>query len=126
MILRDEYDIVRLVCVVKELDLTKPYEVTIEIYDPLSSNAQKKLYWKWIDIMCRVTGNHKINQDEDLRKIFLTPVFYTNTKGQDKEYIKRISDIGKKEMSEYMTSVSIMAAEYGIILPHPEDMHLNG
>ena len=127
MILREEYDLIKLMAHVKELfnvDDPKPLEVIIQPYDPNSSNAQKRLYWKWIDIMSKHTGNHKINQDEMLRKIFLTPVFYKNNKGKDMEYIKSISDIGKKDMAQYMTQVSIMAAEHGINLPHPEDQHL--
>jgi len=126
MILREEYDLIRLMTHVKglfDVDNPKPLNVIIEPYDPHSSNAQKRLYWQWIDLMCDATGNHKITQDSMLRDIFLTPITYTNKKGQEKSYIKRISDIGKKEMSEYMTQVSIMAAEHGINLPHPEDMH---
>tara|TARA_R110000772_G_scaffold54193_1_gene123698 strand:+ start:491 stop:871 length:381 start_codon:yes stop_codon:yes gene_type:complete len=125
MILRDEYDIIKLVELAKGLDLSKPHEVTIEPYDPLNTAAQKKLYWKWIGIIGKETGNYKYDQDELLRKEILTPVFYTNNKGRDKEYIKHISELGKKEMSEYMTQVSIMAAEFGINLPHPEDLQRN-
>jgi len=124
LILREEYDLVKLMAYVKGLfDVAdpKPLSVIIDDYDPHSSNAQKRLYWKWIDIMSKHTGNHKINQDEMLRKIFLTPVFYKNNKGKDMEYINRISDIGKKDMAEYMTQVSVMASEHGIDLPHPTD-----
>lgn len=128
MILHSEWDLIKLTCDLKERmagENPAPLEVIVETYDPTSSSAQKRLYFKWIGIMCDVTGNHKITQDSMLRDIFLTPITYTNKKGQEKSYIKRISDIGKKEMSEYMTKVSIMAAEHGINLPHPEDEQRN-
>lgn len=128
MIIRDGFDIVKLVAKLKEMvegsESPPILEVIIEKYDPTSTSSQKRLYWTWIDIMCRHTGNHKVTQDSMLRDIFLTPVCYTNNKGQDKSYIKPISTIGKKEMSAYMEQVSIMAAEHGIVLPHPEDQHL--
>tara|TARA_R110000822_G_scaffold72502_1_gene174174 strand:+ start:1477 stop:1878 length:402 start_codon:yes stop_codon:yes gene_type:complete len=129
MIIRDAYDIVKLVAKLKEMvegsESPPILEVIVEKYDPTSTSAQKRLYWKWIDIMCQHTGNHKVTQDSMLRDIFLTPVCYTNNKGQDKSYIKPISTIGKKEMAVYMDQVSIMAAEHGINLPHPEDQHYN-
>jgi hypothetical protein len=121
MILHDEFDIIKFVEVLKNLDWSKPQDANVDVYDPTSSKAQKNLYWKWIDLIIKTTGNYKYDQDKLLRESVLTPIYYTNTKGKEKTYYKHISDIGKKEMSEYMTQVSIMAAEFGIILPHPED-----
>lgn len=125
MILRSEYDIIKFVFELKDLDFSKPHLATVEPYDPNSSNAQKKLYWKWIDIIIKTTGNFKYDQDENFREILLTPTFYTNAKKEEKTYYPRISDIGKKQMREYMTDLSILCAQYGITLPHPEDQQRN-
>jgi hypothetical protein len=123
MIIRDEIDIVKIVEAAQKLDFSKPYKVIIEPYDPKSTNAQKRLYWEWIDTIREVTGEMKYDQDELMRKAFLTPIYYTNNKGVDREYIKRISELGKKEMSQYMTDVQIAAAQRGYKLKDPEDLN---
>ena len=122
-IIRDEYDIVRHVEELKALDLTKPHKATIEPYDPKNTNEQKKLYWKWIDEMCPVTGNYKYDQDEDLRNYILEPIYYKNAKGKNRETRKTISQLGKKEMSDFMDKVFTLAGSFGIVLTDPEDIN---
>ena len=128
MILREEYDLIKLMAHVKGLfdqDNPKPLEVTIKPYDPKKTNAQCNLYWDWVDDIRKVTGNHKVHQDENLRELFLTPKVYTNAKGETKEYYKRISEMGKKEMSAFMDEVFVMATQHGFKLKDPIELQRN-
>tara|TARA_R110000772_G_C13310276_1_gene440159 strand:+ start:12647 stop:13027 length:381 start_codon:yes stop_codon:yes gene_type:complete len=125
MILRDEYDIIKAVTVMKGLDLSKPHELIIKIYDPKKTNDQCSLYWKWVDEIREVTGEHKIHQDINLRELLLTPTVHTNKKGEDKNLYPSISQMGKKQMSKFMEELQTMAGEYGIHLTDPTDMQRN-
>ena len=125
MIIRDEYDIVRFVCVLKELDLSKPHEVTVKEYDPKKTNAQCNLYWDWVDEIRKVTGEHKVHQDINLRELLLTPKICTNAKGEVKELYPSVSTMGKKQMSVFMDELYIMATKHGFKLKDPAELQRN-
>tara|TARA_R110001632_G_scaffold2618_3_gene11553 strand:+ start:196 stop:579 length:384 start_codon:yes stop_codon:yes gene_type:complete len=126
MIIRDEYDIIKFIAnVLKKLDLSKTWEIIVREYDPKKTNPQCALYWSWVDEIRKATGNHKACQDEELRKYFLKPEIYVNTKGVTKEYYPRVSDMGKKQMSEFMNEVFIMGTNLGHNLKDPAELQRN-
>lgn len=126
MIIKDEYDIIRFFTdVLKLLDLSKVWEVTVKEYSPKKTNAQCRLYWSWVDTIRKTTGNYKACQDEELRKYFLTPETYTNLKGKTKEYYPSVGTMSKKTMNTYMQEVFMLGTQLGHELKDPDDLRFN-
>jgi len=125
MILRSEYDIIKFVFELKNLDFSKPHLVSVEPYDPKKTTAQCRLYWDWVDDIRKVTGEHKVHQDINLRELLLTPKICTNAKGETKELYPSVSTMGKKQMSKFMDELFIMATKHGFNLKDPAELQRN-
>lgn len=109
---------------IEALTPDKRWVMSIEAEKNSKTLAQLRLYWKWVVIIGNEIGNHKDDQDFELRWMHLPPLF-REVNGICIEYRKTISQLKVPEMSDLITKVSYWAASEGIILPHPEDLQRN-
>ena len=105
---------------IKGLNLEKPWSVTIEKYVERRSLSQNNLYWQWVGILARETGNDPDSVHEALKARFLIPKEITFM--GEKTLYRSSSKLDTREMSEYMDRVYALAtAEMGILLPVPDE-----
>jgi hypothetical protein len=107
---------------VGKLDMSKPWSVTIEPYRKKRTNSQGALYFKWVGIIARETGNSQDDVHEALKAKFCPP--RTVTLGDEERHIRTTTKLTTGEMSAFMDAVHAFAAsELAILLPIPEEMH---
>jgi hypothetical protein len=71
--LEDERGRERILGLIKALDVTKPWQVTIEPKTKKRTLNQNALYWKWVGLIADATGNDNDDVHEALKAKFLTP-----------------------------------------------------
>ena len=95
------------------------WDVSVEPRKAKRSLNQNALMWKWNTIIAAETGNSADDIHKALKTKFTTPrevlgELVWSTKNEDKAafalYLERVE--------------AFSASELGIMLPHPEDMHL--
>ena len=141
------YNRVKALCKVAVVSDTV-HEVVIKEYKVNTSDQQRKLYWKWITIMCDDLGYSKEDLHVEMKKKFLIPIYIREHEGfaemvESLRIVKKenhsqwlilsqhvlketsIMDAKVKEMREYMTDVDNHAASLSIRLPLPEDQDLD-
>lgn len=122
IIIRDERIRERVINLIRELNLTKPFEVTIGVYRKKRSNSQNSLYWKWIAILADHHGYTKDEMHETFKQMLLPK---KEVVLGDKEIMVSMSTADKafttEMMAEYMDQIAAYAAGEGILLPSPED-----
>lgn len=107
---------------VGKLDMSKPWSVTVEPYRKKRSLNQNALYWKWVGIIARETGNSNDDVHEALKAKFCPP--RSITLGDEERQIRSTAKATTAEMQAYMDQVYAFATtELGILLPIPEEMH---
>lgn len=104
---------------------TFEYDVEVKRHKPELTDPQRNLYWLWIGVIASETGN-----DRDMIHKVLKAKFLgwdeTEVLGRVIKREKSIKPLGKDEMSAYMTQVdAYMLNDFGIVLPHPEDLYYN-
>ena len=105
-----------------ELDEDKPQEIVIKDHKKKRTEDQNALYWSWLRIIMKETGDstkalHAFYGDEFLPKEEVI-VF-----GKKVLEIKSTTELGVKEFTEYLKQVEAHAASFlGINLPHPGDL----
>ena len=101
------------------LDLSKPWRVTIKRFVKARSNPQLALYWEWLGIISKETGNDKDDLHEFFKRKFLTPEI-KEVLGTE---VAIYSTAGPAQvMTEFMNSVFIFAnSVLGCFLPLPTD-----
>lgn len=105
-----------------ELDEDKPQEMVIKDHKKIRSLEANALYWSWLRIIMKETGDstkalHAFYGDEFLPKEEVM-VF-----GKKVLEIKSTTDLKVKEFTEYLKQVEAHAASFlGINLPHPGDL----
>jgi hypothetical protein len=125
----------RVIELLKCLDLSKKWKVSISPVTAKRSVNQNALMWKWLnhvsDYIRDHTGDGQYTPDQ-LHEFFKRRFAPASCRsrvsigGHEEEHITT-TKMTKHEMSEYMMKISIWCAqEMGIMLPHPEDMHLEG
>lgn len=106
----------------KNVPLDKPLVWEVRDKPTARSIQQNNLYWKWVGIIARDTGNDTYGLHEVFKQKFLVPTV-VDLKGEiTKVYTTKKLKV--REMSEYMERVSALAGEYGIYLPIPEELHM--
>jgi len=99
----------------------KAYDVSIKLHRTKRSNDANALYWAWIGIIAKETGNER----EVCHKFFAKKFLGYDVKefGNDKiAVVKSTATLDTESFSNYMTQVSAYAAqELGIVLPSPDD-----
>jgi len=103
------------------IDPKRLFSIVIAPYKKNRSLDQNNLYWKWIGIIARESGNDPEHTHDALKQRFLLPVFVSI--GTMTFEVRSTKKLKVAEMSEYMTAVQAMAAtELGLVLPVPEDL----
>lgn len=105
----------RIIAYLSSLDLTTPKIVSIVDEEKFHTDPQRRLYWKWIDVIRMELGHDKDALHQDLLEKFTIPKVLSGINGPREKY--SLNFLGKKAMSQYMDDVSRLAAEYNILLP---------
>jgi hypothetical protein len=80
------------------------------------SLSQNNLYWMYLQIIERETGNNANDLHEYFRRKFLPPKFI-KVMGQEVKIARSTTELKKHEFSEYMEKIS---AETGVAVPDTE------
>lgn len=120
-IIRDERGRERVMAFLGNLNLGKPWQLTLAPLRKKRSTDQNSLYWKWCGIVADETGNVADDVHEFAKSRFLAKHFVTI--GEDtRETRKTTTKLTTAEMTEYLNKFCAWAeSEMGIALPHPED-----
>ena len=105
-----------------ELDEDSPVDLIIKHHNKKRTEDQNALYWSWLRIIGKETGDstkglHAFYGDEFLPKVEVR-VF-----GKKVLEIKSTTELGVKGFTEYLKRVEAHASSFlGINLPHPGDL----
>ena len=116
-----EKDREHLLAFVQAVPLDKRLAWSVEETKSGRSAQQNRLYWKWIGIIARDTGNDAEDLHEYFKQKFLTP--RTVEIGEEFHEVYTTKRLKVADMREYLDRISAFANGYGIYLPHPEDQH---
>ena len=103
------------------LDISKKkFVVKVEPFVKKRSNPQLALYWQWLNIIAKETGDQQDSLHETFKEMFLVPVVIRALNRDRLSY--STSGLTAKDMSEYMGRVQTFAnTDLGIFLPSPDD-----
>ena len=103
------------------LDVSKPWSVTVEPFKKKRTNSQGALYFKWVSIIARETGNSQDDVHEALKAKFCPP--RTVTLGDDERHVRTTTKLSTVEMSAFMDACyAFGTSELGLLLPVPEEL----
>ena len=120
-IIRDDAGRDRISDLVAKLDMSKAWAVTVEPYKKKRSLNQNALYWRWIALVARETGNANDDVHEALKAKFCPP--RTVHLGDEERDIRSTAKLTTAEMQAYMDAVyAYVTTELGMLLPLPEEL----
>ena len=121
-IVRDEYMRTRVADLIARLDLSKPWQITVEPHRARRSLNQNNLYHLWVGIIAAHTGNSHDAVHEFIKGEFLAPRM-VEIAGRHRECRPSTTALKTDEMSLFMNQVYAWATtELGLLLPLPEDV----
>ena len=97
--------------------------VEIKVDKLTRSGKQNKLYFMWVDIFRNENGYEKIQMHKIFREMFLG---YVETIGLDGRVITDLRDtktLKVDEFAKYLEQVDRFCAEWGCVLPRPDDLY---
>lgn len=101
----------------------KQYDISIVLHKTKRTLDQNGLYFRWVNIIAKETGNDTDTTHKALAKKFLG-VEVVDVMGEKVARIKSTTKLNTAEFTDYLTQVESFAVqELGIILPHPEDRY---
>lgn len=105
---------------IKKLELGGQWEIVVRKHVKKRSDDASRLYWLWLDIIAKETGN-----DKDIVHEFYKNKFgiRENRKafGENMNIPTSTTKYSKKTFSEYMNQVEAHASQLGVQLPHSHD-----
>lgn len=124
IVIRNEEMRRRVISFLNNLNIEKPWEITIEPYRKKRSLSQLRLMWLWISEVAEHVREHTGMDSEDvhafLKEKFLPPRII-EIAGEAVEY-RTTTKLTTAEMSEYMDRIYAWATtELGLLLPLPEE-----
>ena len=124
IVIRNEEMRRRVISFLSNLNIEKPWEITIEPYRKKRSLSQLRLMWLWIGEVAEHVREHTGMDSEDvhafLKEKFLPPRII-EIAGEAVEY-RTTTKLTTAEMSEYMDRIYAWATtELGLLLPLPEE-----
>lgn len=100
------------------------YNFEIEEWKDSRSLQQNRLFWSWMTIMGNHHGMTKDEMHDEMIDRF-APVYTRRTiEGKPKQEKMGTSKMNVKQMHEFMQQVDQFAAEWGTVLPQPDDQLL--
>jgi hypothetical protein len=91
--------------------------------DKLSrSQKQNSLYWEWVSVIGGQLGYTKDETHTILRDKFLGYNEVTTKLSVIKE-LRSTTKLKVGEFKDYLEQIDIFVSEWGIVLPHPEDLY---
>jgi len=86
------------------------------------TQRQNALYWIWVKELSEQTGYTKDAMHDILRDKFLG---YREVKAKDKiiRALRSTTDLNVDQFKEYLQEIDFFSADFGIQLPHPEDLY---
>jgi len=146
VILRTPQDVARTHAIIDNalVSAETPYEVTVKPYELTRSQAQNRLYRKWLSIICEETGQDTESLHIVFKERFLVPLLCAAddklaervqaVKQLRRDGAHKMADFAKgiildyasttslkvRGMTTYLDNVSVFAAELGITLSQPE------
>lgn len=119
----DEASRRRAITAIEALDLKRAYRMELKREVKRRTLSQNALYHQWVTIIGQDIGCDHDDMHEALKQKLLPPRF-VEIDGEQIEVRRSTAALTTAEMSDYMEKVDRLAASLGIILPHPEDAHL--
>lgn len=108
---------------IDRLPLDNAHKVTVKKHTGRRTLSQNALLHKWFDTIARETGDDPDSVKDTLCKRFLG-VQERVILGERVMVRKSTADLEKREMTALMEQVYALAAQFGIYLPVPEDLHI--
>ena len=102
-------------------------KAVIEIMEDKDSRStkQNRLYWEWIGtVISPELGYTKDEAHMILRDKFLGYNEITTKKGETVRELRSTTKLKVGEFKDYLEQIDMLMAEYGIVLPRPEDLYL--
>ena len=97
--------------------------VTIKADKATRSDKQNRLYWEWVNLIGKELGYKKDETHVLLRDKFLGYNEYKSKKGEDIRELRSTTKLNTTEFKDYLEQIDYLVADYGIVLPHPEDLY---
>ena len=125
IIIRDEAVRERVVNVLANLNIEKPWEVTIQRHTRKRSLSQNSLMWKWLNEVADHVRDHTGMDSDDIHEFFkakFLPAKIVDINGESAEY-RTTKSLTTSEMADYMNRIYAWAtSELGLLLPVPEEL----
>ena len=87
------------------------------------STKQNRLYWEWVSVVGNELGYTKDETHMLLRDKFLGYNEITTKKGETIRELRSTTKLKVGEFKDYLEEIDMFVAQYGIILPRPEDLY---
>jgi hypothetical protein len=102
-----------------EIDPEKPHEVVVKDFKKIRTDAQNKLYWSWLGLISKETGNSTEALHVSFANEFLPKTFEV-VRGETVDVVKSTTKLTPEEFTKYLKEVEAETAIFfGIKLPHP-------
>ena len=144
VILRSPADVARAHAIIDNAQVSAetPYEITIRPYELTRSQAQNRLYRKWLSIISEETGQDTASLHEVMKERYLVPIMIDadevfasrvqavkqlrrEDRHKDADFLKCLmldyastTALKVGQMTVYLDNINLFAAELGIELTH--------
>jgi hypothetical protein len=125
-VLRDETIRANVLRLIAALDLSKPWQVTVEPFRKPRTLSQNALMWKWLNDVAEAVSQHTGMDADDIHEFFKKKFLTPRIVEIGGEAVERYTttNLSTAEMSRYMDRIyAFVTSELGILLPLPEEMH---
>ena len=107
---------------IKSLDFEKKWEITIKEHKLNRSQAQNRLLHKWVGIFADECGYDPKNMKHALKEEFLEKIQF-EMNGVIYERLPSTAELKVKPFANFLRDIEVLANEYSLILPRPEDQY---
>jgi hypothetical protein len=125
LIVRDDAIRQRALDFIADLDLDKPWEITVKRHVKKRSLEQNNLYHQWVGAIAGETGHSHDEVHEWLKAEYLAPRM-VEINGKTQHWRPTTTKLTTKEMGEFMDQVYVFGtSQLGLMLPVLEDRYEN-
>jgi hypothetical protein len=87
------------------------------------STKQNRLYWEWVSVIGNELGYTKDETHMLLRDKFLGYNEVTPKSGETIRELRSTTKLKLGEFKDYLEQIDMFIADYGIVLPRPDDLY---